>query len=130
MNSSKKNKALYVIVGAILLTAIVLGGSRYLFSAPTKAADTAPEFIGQAQEFSYLVTDDLSFWVNKVVQLTGQVSEVTEDGVLINGTIYCQFDNPAILKTIAKNQSLTIKGKMVGFDELLMEIKLSQCIIP
>ena len=130
MNSSKKNKALLIIVGAILLTAIVFGGSKYLFSAPTKAGDTTPEFIGQAQEFSYLVTHDLSFWVNKVVQLTGQVSEVTEDGILINGTIYCQFDNPVKLKTIAKNQSLTIKGKMVGFDELLMEIKLSQCIIP
>ena len=112
------------------MTAIVFGGFRYLFSAPTKPADTAPEFMGPAQEFSYLVTDDLAFWINKVVQLTGEVSEVTEDGILINGTIYCQFDDPVILKTITKNQRLTIKGKVVGFDELLMEIKLSQCIIP
>lgn len=119
-----------MVVGMVLITIVGFNAYGYLFSAPIKPADTTPEFIGQAQEFSYLVTDDLAFWVNKVVQLTGEVSEVAEDGILINGTIYCQFDDPVILKTITKNQPLTIKGKMVGFDELLMEIKLSQCIIP
>lgn len=119
-----------MVLGVVLITIVGFSTYGYLFSAPTKPADTNPKFMGQAQEFSYIVTDDLAFWVNKVVQLTGEVSEVTEDGILINGTIYCQFDDQTILKTIIKNQRLTIKGKMVGFDELLMEIKLSQCIIP
>ena len=119
-----------MVVGVVLITIVGFSTYGYLFSAPTKPADTAPEFIGQAQEFSYLVTDDLAFWVNKVVELTGEVSEVTDDGILINGTIYCQLDDQTVLETVAQNQRLTIKGKLVGFDELLMEIKLSQCIIP
>ncbi len=119
-----------MVVGVVLVTIVGFSTYGYLFSAPTKPANANPEFIGQAQEFSYLVTDDLAFWVNKVVELTGEVSEITDDGILINGTIYGQFDDQTILKTITKNQRLTIKGKMVGFDELLMEIKLSQCIIP
>lgn len=119
-----------MVVGVVLITIIGFSTYDYLFSAPTKPADANPEFIGPAQEFSFLVTDDLAFWINKVVELTGEVSEVTDDGILINGTIYCQLDDQTVLKTISKNQPLTIRGKMVGFDELLMEIKLSQCIIP
>ena len=119
-----------MVVGVVLITMVGYSTYGYLFSAPTKPADANPEFMGQAQEFSYLVTDNLAFWVNKVVELTGEVSEITDDGILINGTIYCQFENGNDLKSIVENQQINIKGKLVGFDEILMEIKLNQCILP
>ena len=103
---------------------------QYISMSPKDIVEITPEYVGDATEFNFLVTDNLSYWTGKVVQITGEVSEITDDGILINGTIYCQFDDQTILKTITKNQRLTIKGKMVGFDELLMEIKLSPCIIP
>jgi len=126
----KKNRPLIIILGIVLVTVGLYGSYQHLFAAPKKTADSVPEYKGDAQEFSRLINNDPSNWVNKVVQINGKVTEITDDGILINGTIYCQFDDQNIVRLVYKNESLTIKGKLVGFDELLMEIKLSQCIIP
>jgi UDP-N-acetylglucosamine transferase subunit ALG13 len=94
-----------------------------------KVVAIIPEYSGNANEFNYLVTDNLSHWISKVVQITGKVTQVNEDGILLNGTIYCQFENKKDIQSIIENQNIVVKGKLVGFDELLMEIKLNQCII-
>jgi len=102
---------------------------NYVFSAPTKASDIAPEYIGHSDEFKFLVTEDLKGWNNKVVQIKGLITQINDYGVLLNENIYCQFDQDTNLPSIAVNKEVVIKGKVVGFDELLMEIKLNQCTI-
>ena len=102
---------------------------QYISLAPKKVVAIIPEYSGNANEFNYLVTDNLSHWISKVVQITGKATQVTQDGILLNGSIYCQFENSQDIQSITKNQNIVIKGKLVGFDELLMETKLNQCII-
>ena len=103
---------------------------QYISMSPKDIVEITPEYVGDATEFNFLVTDNLSYWTGKVVQITGEVTELTEDGVVINGTIFCQFENGDDLQSIVENQQINIKGKLVGFDEILMEIKLNQCILP
>ena len=102
---------------------------NYVFSEPTKAINIASEFIGQSDEFKYLFTEDLEGWSNKVVEIKGTITGINDYGVLLDENIYCQFDQNTDLLSIAVNKEVVIKGKVVGFDELLMEIKLNQCTI-
>ena len=39
-----------------------------------------------------------------------------------------EFQNDDKLIDAAENEVITLKGKVIGFDELLEEIKLNQCI--
>ncbi len=129
MSLLKKNKTVFIIISIVILSVGVISVYQYISCSPKKTVEIAPVYTGNANEFNYLVTDNLSHWISKIVQITGKVTQVNEDGILLNGTIYCQFEDIHDLQSITENQNIVIKGKLVGFDELLMEIKLNQCII-
>ena len=130
MNLLKKNKVVFIASVMMVLVVGVVNVYQYISMSPKDVVEITPEYVGDATEFNFLVTDNLSYWTGKVVQIDGKVTELTEHGVVINGTIFCQFENGDDLQSIVENQQINIKGKLVGFDEILMEIKLNQCILP
>jgi len=130
MNLLKKNKVVFIASVMMVLVVGVVNVYQYISMSPKDVVEITPEYVGDATEFNFLVTDNLSYWTGKVVQITGKVTELTEYGVVMNGTIFCQFENGDDLQSIVENQQINIKGKLVGFDEILMEIKLDQCILP
>ena len=130
MNLLKKNKVVFIASAMMVLTVGAVYVYQYISMSPKDVVEITPEYVGDATEFNFLVTDNLSYWTGKVVQIDGKVTELTEYGVVINGTIFCQFENGDDLQSIVENQQINIKGKLVGFDEILMEIKLNQCILP
>jgi hypothetical protein len=130
MNLLKKNKVVFIASVMMVLVVGVVNVYQYISMSPKDVVEITPEYVGDATEFNFLVTDNLSYWTGKVVQIDGKVTELTEYGVVINGTIFCQFENGDDLQSIVENQQINIKGKLVGFDEILMEIKLNQCILP
>jgi hypothetical protein len=130
MNLLKKNKVVFIASVMMVLVVGVVNVYQYISMSPKDVVEITPEYVGDATEFNFLVTDNLSYWTGKVVQITGKVTELTEYGVVMNGTIFCQFENGDDLQSIVENQQINIKGKLVGFDEILMEIKLNQCILP
>ena len=130
MNLLKKNKVVFIASVMMVLVVGVVNVYKYISMSPKDVVEITPEYVGDATEFNFLVTDNLSYWTGKVVQITGKVTELTEYGVVMNGTIFCQFENGDDLQSIVENQQINIKGKLVGFDEILMEIKLNQCILP
>ena len=129
MNLLKKNKVVFIASVMMVLVVGVVNVYQYISMSPKDVVEITPEYVGDATEFNFLVTDNLSYWTGKVVQITGKVTELTEYGIVMNGTIFCQFENGYDLQSIVENQQINIKGKLVGFDEILMEIKLNQCII-
>ena len=74
-----------------------------------------------------MIQADFTQWHNKIIQITGTITAIQEEGILLNQDIYCQFDDKLI--NAAENEVITLKGRVIGFDELLEEIKLNQCII-
>ena len=130
MNLLKKNKVVFIASVMMVLAVGVVNVYQYISVSPKDVVEITPEYVGDATEFNFLVTDNLSYWTGKVVQITGKVTELTEYGIVMNGTIFCQFENGDDLQSIVENQQINIKGKLVGFDEILMEIKLNQCILP
>jgi hypothetical protein len=129
MSLLKKNKFIVILLFIALLGIGVWSTYRYVFVTPTKASEVSPDFIGEAKEFKYLFTEDIKYWNNKVVQIKGKVSEINEYGILLNENIFCQFEQNIDITTSSATNDILIKGKVVGFDELLMEIKLNQCVI-
>lgn len=101
----------------------------YLFSEPVKVINIEPEFVGLSNELKHLINKDFNGLNNKVIQIEGIISKIYEDGILLDENIFCQFDEDINLTSKAVNKEITIKGKVVGFDELLMELKLNQCSI-
>ena len=59
--------------------------------------------------------------------ISGIVTAVSDSIVTVDNTIICNFKTPDT--TIKKEQAISVKGRLVGFDDLMGELKLDQCTI-
>lgn len=130
MNFQKKNKKklLYSIVLLVLGFYLVY---NYIIYKPHKVvAKVKSEYIGNASDLLDSVKQNgIQPWLNKIVTLQGTVSSKDDFGVVLNGTIYCQFKKQSKITTINLEQTISLKGQIIGYDDLLEELKLNYCII-
>ena len=66
-------------------------------------------------------------YLEKPVAITGVVSSVKDKEVIVDGTVNCGFTTADA--AVKNGQTITIKGRVVGYDDLLGELKLDQCSI-
>lgn len=65
-------------------------------------------------------------YINKIIEITGIVTNLTENSLVLDNFIFCQMENTTDA-SITLNSSITIKGRLIGYDDLLEEVKLDQC---
>lgn len=82
------------------------------------AKDLADEFVinPSAAEKKYL---------NKTIEVEGYITELNEYDLTLDDKIFCQFSS----KIKVENNKIRVKGRFIGFDNLLEQIKLDQCSI-
>lgn len=68
-----------------------------------------------------------SKYLNKTIEITGKVSEVTDSTMVIDGKAFCKMNERT--KINLKNKQINIKGRCIGFDDLFEVVKLDQCSI-
>ncbi|GAB1309593.1 hypothetical protein KH5_22760 [Urechidicola sp. KH5] len=66
-------------------------------------------------------------YLDKTILVTGKITELTVSEITLDNVIFCTFDT--IVSTINLNDSVMIKGRCIGFDELLEQVKVDQCQI-
>lgn len=96
----------------------------------------------QASETSYKVTATVlssafaldveaasQKFLNKTIEVSGNITSIDNQSIVLNAVVICYFKEMNS-DTNNDNMSLfTIKGRCIGYDELLEEIKLDQCSI-
>lgn len=110
--------------GAILSYGYLYKDSRNISSEDASfkvpAAKLISEYTGNQQKAD-------AAYLNKTVEITGKVTQVTDSVLTVDSQVFCGFDVKPDAKSINKN--VTIKGRVIGFDELFGEVKLDQCTI-
>ena len=121
-------KKMKIIGASVLLIAIVgfssvyyvfNGGARDLASEETafsvNSQSILAEFAQNTQNKKYL---------DKAVAISGTVTAVSPTEVTLDGSIICGLS--VADSTIQKHQKIIVKGRVVGFDDLMGELKLDQ----
>lgn len=67
-------------------------------------------------------------YLNKTIEVSGVISDKNIDNLTIDDNVFCQFSNN-ILYALENNSTIKIKGRFIGYDDLLEQIKLDQCTI-
>ena len=82
-----------------------------------------------AQEmlWSFQVNEGDDF-LNQVVTVTGTVTAAGDSSLLLNNSIYCMMDTPVSGEGL-NLETVTIKGRCLGYDELLMEVRLDHVVV-
>lgn len=61
---------------------------------------------------------------DKTIIINGEITAQTNNSVTLNNSIFCSLLEP---NTISQDSLVSMKGRCIGYDDLLEEIKLDQC---
>ncbi|WP_298534782.1 hypothetical protein [uncultured Algibacter sp.] len=67
-------------------------------------------------------------YLNKTIEVSGIVSELSKNNLTLDDHVFCVFTAP-INNNLRINSKTKVKGRLIGYDDLLEQIKLDQCII-
>ena len=128
----KKNK---IVVGIILL--VILGvvafpfvknyfvysyGKRDVQSEKAAFTITTKNIVA---EFTANAEASNKKYLEKPVAVSGTITSVNDKEVILDETVNCNL--LAVDTSLKEGQAVTIKGRVVGYDDLLGELKLDNC---
>lgn len=103
---------------------VMHGGERDLSKEDTDFAVSSKDITA---EFMANTEASNKKYLEKAVAVTGNITAVSPTEITIDNSIICNLKNPDA--SIKKNEKVTVKGRVVGYDDLMGELKLDQCFI-
>ena len=97
-------------------------GKRDIQSEETAFAVTSDKI---ATEFTSNTTASNKKYLEKPVAISGTITSVNGKEVILDNSVNCTFLSAT--NSLKKDQKITIKGRVVGYDDLLGEVRLDQC---
>ncbi|MBQ4821763.1 hypothetical protein [Aquimarina sp. MMG016] len=119
----------------LLIVILVLGiagfiGYKYIYQSHRDIQSEKAEFTIAAAELVKEFFNDPEAsskkYLNKTIIVTGQLTEIEENSLLLNDAAYCTFDVNHKITETSLNNDFTVKARCIGYDELLEVVKLDQ----
>lgn len=121
-------KKMKIIGASVLLIAIVgLSSVYYVFNGGARdlaSEETAFSVTSQSILAEFALNPQNKKYLDKAVVISGTVTAISPTEVTLDGSIICGLS--AADSTIQKDQKIIVKGRVVGFDDLMGELKLDQ----
>ena len=80
------------------------------------------------EEFQINSEDSESKYLDQTITISGATTQVESHAIVLDNSVFCQFHDKIDLN-LRNSKNITIKGRFLGYDDLLEEIKLDQCHI-
>lgn len=117
-----------------ILVIIALGVSAYYYTLYGGARNLSSEEAvfnvtskNITREFNSDIEKSNKKYLEKAIAINGIVSKINGKQVIIDNTIICDLKD--LDSSIKKDQKITLKGRVVGYDDLMAELKLDQCSV-
>ena len=120
-----KKRAIFILVLGIILVV----GYNYIYKDHRVIEDETPDFKVTSnsifQEFSQNQKASETKYLDKTIRVIGVVTELNDNDLTLDDKIFCKFITS--LGTIKLNDEINLKGRCIGYDDLLEQVKLDQC---
>lgn len=113
-----------VLIGVTSYNYVMHGGERDLSNEETSFTVTSKNI---SDEFITDTDASNKKYLEKAVAISGTVTAVSANEVTVDHSIICSLKKAD--GTIKKDQAVTVKGRVVGYDDLMGELKLDQCFV-
>lgn len=118
----------------ILVIAIVVSifGYNYIYQDHRDIESEQAEFTMTSSEINQLFSENSTSaeqkFLNKTIEVSGIITDINSNDITIDDSVFCQFSNN-LETALDKNENIKIKGRVIGYDDLLEQVKLDQCTI-
>ena len=114
----------------IFIILLVIVGYNYVYqdhrNIEKEAAAVTISSILISNEFAQNPNKANKKYLNNTVEIFGLVTESNKNYITLNSKVFCQFEKE-FNKSFSINSTLKIKGRVIGYDDLLEQVKLDQC---
>jgi len=111
-------------LGLYLYNGVLYKEGRDVSSEKAANSITATELF---EEYSIDASKADSLYLNKTIEVQGEVSGADDVSLELNQVIFCSFNSPVALSQ--SGSRVAVKGRCIGFDELFGQVKLDQCTV-
>ncbi|OEK07713.1 hypothetical protein A8C32_16805 [Flavivirga aquatica] len=126
--SRKKYKYFLIII----LIIVGFTSYNYIYHDHRVIEEEQPDFVVSSTTINNSFSKDLiaseAKYLNKTIEISGIISELNANDLTIDDDVFCQFKNP-INQLLKVKTKISIKGRLIGYDDLLEVVKLDQCHI-
>jgi len=127
------NKKKVIILIGILV--ILFGGLVYNYTFNSKHRDIANEEATSTLSAEKLYADfqnneslATTNYLDRVIEINGKITVIEKNELVLSGKIQIQL-NDTVMPKVTNEGSLTVKGRCVGYDELLEMVRIDQATI-
>lgn len=125
-------KRKYLLLFFLILILSVIIGYHYLYKDHRDISTEKAQFTKNSKElideYQKNFQATTTKYLDKTIEVEGNVTDVENDSFTLNNTIVCYTDSVTI-KEIKLATEIKVKGRSIGYDELLDYIKLDQVTI-
>ena len=120
------------VIILILILILAFAGYKYLYQDHRDINKEHPEFTvtSTSMHDDFLINSILSEkkYLDKTIVVSGIISEINKNDVTLDDKVFCQFTNIQN-QSLKINDNTKIKGRFIGYDDLLEQVKLDQCFV-
>lgn len=121
-------KLVYIFIALSVMAFI---GYRYVYQDHRNIAEEEAELVVSANKLTHNFENNAPQsqrdYLNKTIAVTGKITGTGEKSIILENKVFCQFD--LLPEGIQLGSTIKIKGRCIGFDDLLGQAKLDQCSI-
>lgn len=114
---------------ALVFILLAFAGYKYLYQNHRDIQKEKAEFAISSDviinEFLQNSLEAEKKYLNKTIEISGVITEITQKDITLNNSVFCQFKN-SINRKLNIKENITIKGRCIGYDDLLGIIKIDQ----
>lgn len=123
-------RKLFISIGLVTLLLII--GYLYVYQDHRDIKSEQAAFVVRSTElFEEFMNDPQQSeqkYLNKTIEISGILSELSEKELTLDDHIFCQFSEP-ISHKFEPVALIRIKGRFIGYDDLLEQVKIDQSSI-
>ena len=120
-----------IVILVIFIIVLIIGYS-YINQSHRDIENEVAEFEIKTTDLASSFTNNTiqaeTKYLNTTIEVTGIITEVTTNSITLDEKVFCQFTD-SIESKLEKNSQIKIKGRVIGYDDLLEQVKLDQSTI-
>lgn len=120
----------WIVFIILIVIGIGIKAYNYIYQDHRDIESETAEFVLNStdlvNEFTINPSASEKKYLNKTIEVFGTITELNDRDLTLDNNIFCQFSSKIEVDTSKK---VNIKGRFIGYDELLDQIKIDQCSI-
>ena len=122
-----------LLIGLIVVIILAIIGYNYVYKSHRDISEETATYSVSAIELTHQFQRNANQfqdkYLNETIAINGKITLIDGLTITLNKSIFCTMNVDFDASQYKMDSEVTIKGRFIGYDDLLEEVKLDQCSI-